>query len=54
LAAFLRICSADRERGAELGFARFLAGNSFRDGRTYLLVAARANGQLAFGACWQS
>jgi RNA polymerase sigma-70 factor (TIGR02960 family) len=30
--------------------ARFLAAVSFRDGRTYRLVATRANGQLAFGA----
>ena len=30
--------------------ARFLAAISFRDGRTYRLVPARANGQLAFGA----
>jgi RNA polymerase sigma-70 factor (TIGR02960 family) len=30
--------------------ARFLAAISFREGRTYRLVATRANGQLAFGA----
>jgi RNA polymerase sigma-70 factor (ECF subfamily) len=29
---------------------RFLATIAFRDGRTYRLVATRANGQLAFGA----
>jgi RNA polymerase sigma-70 factor (TIGR02960 family) len=29
---------------------RFLAAIAFRDGRTYRLVATRANGQLAFGA----
>lgn len=28
----------------------FLAAIAFRDGRTYQLVATRANGQLAFGA----
>jgi RNA polymerase sigma-70 factor (TIGR02960 family) len=30
--------------------ARFLSAIAFRDGRTYRLVATRANGQLAFGA----
>jgi len=30
--------------------ARFLTAVSFREGRTYRLVATRANGQLAFGA----
>jgi RNA polymerase sigma-70 factor (TIGR02960 family) len=29
---------------------RFLAAIAFRDGRTYRLIATRANGQLAFGA----
>jgi len=29
---------------------RFLAEIAFRDGRTYRLIATRANGQLAFGA----
>jgi RNA polymerase sigma-70 factor (ECF subfamily) len=29
---------------------RFLAAVAFRDGRTYRLIATRANGQLAFGA----
>jgi RNA polymerase sigma-70 factor (TIGR02960 family) len=33
--------------------ARFLTTIAFRDGRTYQLVPARANGQLAFGAYLQ-
>jgi RNA polymerase sigma-70 factor (TIGR02960 family) len=36
-------------QGREL-IGRFLAAIAFRDGRTYRLVATRANGQLAFGA----
>ena len=36
-------------QGRELA-ARFLAAVSFRQGRTYRLVATRANGQPAFGA----
>jgi hypothetical protein len=36
-------------QGRELA-ARFHAAVTFRQGRTYKLVSARANGQLAFGA----
>jgi RNA polymerase sigma-70 factor (TIGR02960 family) len=36
-------------QGCDL-IGRFLAEIAFRDGRTYRLIAARANGQLAFGA----
>jgi RNA polymerase sigma-70 factor (ECF subfamily) len=48
--AWLTMPPAPLEYQGHDAIARFLRQIAFRDGRTYRLVPARANGQLAFGA----
>jgi RNA polymerase sigma-70 factor (ECF subfamily) len=48
--AWLTMPPAPLEYQGHEPIARFLTEIAFRDGRTYRLVPARANGQLAFGA----
>jgi RNA polymerase sigma-70 factor (TIGR02960 family) len=48
--AWLTMPPAPLEYQGRDPIARFLTAIAFRDGRTYRLVPARANGQLAFGA----
>ncbi len=48
--AWLTMPPAPLEYQGHAPIARFLAAIAFRDGRTYRLVPARANGQLAFAA----
>jgi RNA polymerase sigma-70 factor (ECF subfamily) len=48
--AWLTMPPAPLEYQGHGPIARFLTEIAFRDGRTYRLVPARANGQLAFGA----
>jgi RNA polymerase sigma-70 factor (TIGR02960 family) len=48
--AWLTMPPAPLEYQGRDPIARFLTEIAFRDGRTYRLVPARANGQLAFGA----
>ncbi len=48
--AWLTMPPAPLEYQGRDPIARFLAAVAFRDGRTYRLVPARANGQLAFAA----
>lgn len=48
--AWLTMPPAPLEYQGRDAIARFLTAIAFRDGRTYRLVPARANGQLAFGS----